>query len=545
MGAALGAELLNRKAIDLAGIRSWTLQTFSRCGISVPDVATGLLLFGLILTVAVTFRSYGFTTDEGADNLKAARILRFFASFGRDSREIAGFDSHNDLNIYGAMPDILALVLQKLIPPLSVDARHLVSASFGLIGIYFLYRTGREFLSPAIGFFAALFLACNPMWFGYMFFNTKDIPFAAMLIAALYYCLCALTGRSGSHWLWLKIALSVGLLAATKLIGILVLGATGVVFLACLKLVGPNDELRLDGLFVGRLAKIIVSGTLGCLVCFAVFWPQFYFWSPANLVQISALFINFEYWRGVVQIHGDYIPFDKVPWYYTITYIVISMPSFLLALCVFGIGLGAIKRTPIVVASGVTCALVLGIQALSGSQAYNGYRHFIFLLPLMMLVAAYPVGHLLNTKHSVVSLGALAIVAMAVGSTSMSMYQLFPYQYSFYNQIVGGIRGADGRYYIDVWKSALREALQKIEEFDETRSRDGKRLRVFYSCGSTLNFVGYPDLEPVEDAEGADYVVSLRRGCKSGAFEVFNLPLIAEVRRQDVVFAAIYAGAKR
>src|SRR5262249_20588666 len=149
-------------------------------------------LLVLMITVALTYNQYGFTTDEDIDYFKAVRVAKFIASLGGKSEEISKIDG---INIYGAMPDILALSLQQLIPTLSFDSRHLVSALFGVAGVYYAYRVGSVFVASAVGFFTALFLACNPMWFGYMFFNAKDIPFAATLFAAFYYCLSALTGR--------------------------------------------------------------------------------------------------------------------------------------------------------------------------------------------------------------------------------------------------------------------------------------------------------------------------------------------------------------
>ena len=251
--------------------------------------------------------------------------------------------------------------MQKLVPTLSFDSRHFVSALFGVIGIYYLYRLGRAFISPAVGFFGALFLACNPMWFGYMFFDAKDIPFAAMLLVALYYCLNAMTGRYKSGW----------------------------------------------------------------------------------------------------------------------------------------------------------------------------------LLPFMMVIAAYPIGLILTLRPSlVVRIATPVIVLIAMIPTLVSMYQLFPYQYSFYNILVGGVPGADGRYYIDVWRSALREALRKIP--DIPNSKDGIRI---YSCGSTLNFLEHPGFSPALDSENSDYIIVLRR-CDSPTVPVYDLPIIGEVRRQGVLFATIYSRQK-
>ena len=292
------------------------------------EICTYGLLLGLVIVVAFTYGMYGFTIDEDVDYLKAARITEFIASSGSKREQILSLDV---INIYGAMPDMLAVALQTLIPSLSFDSRHLVSALFGVVGIYYAYRIGSAFIAPRVGFLAALLLAFNPMWFGYMFINAKDIPFAAMLLAAFYYSLCALiSGYGESSWSWIRTGLAIGLLAATKLIGILVLGFIGVMTLAALVFVPSRPRLLIDRVFFHRLLMITLSSLLGCLVCFALFWPQFFFWSPAQLIHVLRLFMDYDQWHGYVQIHGSYFSADMVPWYYMCTYFVICMPLFLL-----------------------------------------------------------------------------------------------------------------------------------------------------------------------------------------------------------------------
>jgi hypothetical protein len=159
----------------------------------------------------------------------------------------------------------------------------------------------------------------------------------------------------------------------------------------------------------------------------------------------------------------------------------------------------------------------------------------------MMLIAAYPIGLILTLHRSrVVRIATPIVVLIAMIPTLVSMYQLFPYQYSFYNILVGGVPGADGRYYIDVWRSALREALRKIA--DIPNSNDG--IHIYYSCGSTLNFLEHPGFSPALDVENADYIIVLRRNCDPRTSPVYDLPIVGEVRRQGVLFATIYSRQK-
>ena len=64
-----------------------------------------------------------------------------------------------------------------------------------------------------------------------------------------------------------------------------------------------------------------------------------------------------------------------------------------------------------------------------------------------------------------------------------------------------------------------------------------------YTCGSALNFKEHPLFRLVEweQREDADYIVALRRVCDAAYFQIQDLPVIGEVRRQGVLFAAIYS----
>jgi 4-amino-4-deoxy-L-arabinose transferase-like glycosyltransferase len=498
------------------------------------DALICALLVVLTITVALTYDRYGFTIDEDNCYARASRVVQFITSFGRNVETLATFDIHDA--IHGAMPDTLALLLQRFIPALSFDSRHLVSAMFGVGGIYYAYRVGATFITPAVGFFAALFLASNPMWFGYMFINTKDIPFATMLLCAFYYCLRALAGRYESPWIWVKVGLSIGLLATIKLFGVLVLYSiflVGVIFL----LIIPNVcSLQIYIALLGRLLAVMASTIVGCLVCFTIFWPQFYFYSYLQLANVVGPFKTEEI---SVQINGQRFRFDRIPWYYLSTYWSISMPLFLLVLTAAGAAAGVIRREPLIMSLVLVSVAFFAGQAITGALVYNGYRHFLFLLPFAMLIAAYSIGFLLSAHVSLMMrITALAVVVVGVATTILTTYQLFPYQYSFYNVLVGGVAGADGRFYIDVWRSALREALRKADESISDRSGI---VRIF-TCGSDLTFSFFPRFERVKELEEADYIIALRMGCGPERFT--ELPVVADVRRQGVLFATIHTGKK-
>ena len=63
-------------------------------------------------------------------------------------------------------------------------------------------------------------------------------------------------------------------------------------------------------------------------------------------------------------------------------------PLALLALTAVGAVAGIWRRQRFVIASAIVCIAFPAYQAISDARALNGYRHFIFLVPFLMLVAA-------------------------------------------------------------------------------------------------------------------------------------------------------------
>ena len=230
-----------------------------------------VLLAVLLLIVLTTFNRYGFTFDEFKGVLRAKAVLAAFVPNGKT------LDASSIDMTHGAAPDVLALVLQNLIPPLSYDSRHLVFALFGVAGVYYLYRFGCKFVGEWVGVFGALFLATTPMWFGHMFINHKDIPFATLLLASTYYSLLALTEQTASRGWWVKAGLAIGLLAATKLAGLLALVFIVAVYVACLATLPSQNKIQLAPNLGRRAAWLGLAAVLGCLFCFLLFWPQVYF----------------------------------------------------------------------------------------------------------------------------------------------------------------------------------------------------------------------------------------------------------------------------
>src|SRR5262249_38316768 len=98
---------------------------------------------------------------------------------------------------------------------------------------------------------------------------------------------------------------------------------------------------------------------------------------------------------------------------------------------------------------------------------YNGLRHYLFVLPPLVVLAALRVARLqLRVRDGVLARrGALAAVTALIGWSAVSVATLHPHQYVFYNALVGGLPGANERYVMDYWANTTRELALALNDF--------------------------------------------------------------------------------
>lgn len=495
-----------------------------------PQIVVALLIVLVLAIIAFTYGSYGFTTDEVNGLRRARNIVSYFASSGQETAGIAEFQSRN---FYGAMPDVLALLLTQLWPTLGYDSRHLVSALLGAAGITYTYKLGEYLGGRWVGVAAAGFLALTPMWFGYMFINPKDVPFAAALLAASYHGLRLLVdARRPSVATMIGLAVWTGALGSCKLTGVLLLGFAMQFLFGFWSLEHGRPGLAR---FAGRSTLAAALGLVGIAGFAFFFWPQLFVYTPEQVVKALLQFLNYDPWRGRVLLDGQFFDQDHVPRHYLITYLLITMPLLPLGLCLLGAGLSLWQRRFAVFGAVALPAVFLAIQAVTDAQVYTGFRQFLFTVPFICIGAGYSLVSLSRiARGTAIRVAVVGLFVVFAGWSGFTMVSLFPYQYSYYNALVGGTVGAQDRYYIDVWRSAEREALRRLSE----QFPPGATPARVYTCGSALNFAEFPQFVGVRDAsKPIDFAISLPR-CAVAVPKSFEV--VAEVRRGDVLFATVF-----
>ena len=135
-----------------------------------------LVAVGVI--ASLTFRDYGLGWDDYTHAEYADLLLRMYGSGFKDT----GALSFANLYMYGGGFDMAAALLHKVIPLELFETRRLVGAIVGIIGLAMTWRLGRRVGGPLAGLAALLLLALCPTFYGHMFMNPKDAPFAVAMV---------------------------------------------------------------------------------------------------------------------------------------------------------------------------------------------------------------------------------------------------------------------------------------------------------------------------------------------------------------------------
>jgi hypothetical protein len=511
--------------------------------------ALAILILALVAIVAVvTFRNYGLGWDDYAHAEMGELLLALYGSGFRDTRAF----SFVNLYYYGGGFDMAAALLAKLLPFAPFETRRLVGAAVGLIGLLVTWRIGRRLAGPLAGLMALALLAACPLYYGHMFINAKDTPFAAAMALLLLALVRLFDGYPRPTIASIVLlGLGIGVTIGTRVIGAIagLYGAAALLLVVAIewRRLGAKAALARGARFVLWLlpALPIAYGVM------ALLWP----W--ATLAPLNPL-VAFEYfshffekpWRELFA--GALIPVPNMPWRYLPTLMGLKLPDGFIVLALGGtVFAGITVLSPAATTARraghlviLAAALVpLLVTMLTRPALYNGIRHFIFVLPPLAVLAGMAAAWLLErlARRGRIALAAgAAVVGAALALPLIDMHRLHPYEYTHFNRMAGGVAGAKGRYMLDYWGLALKQAAQELRAVLTARmeaapyGRDWKIATCGPHRGAAVELG--PEFETTWDPRGADFALMI------GEFYCvpLNAPILAEVTRDGIVYARAY-----
>jgi len=487
------------------------------------DRASALLFALLAVLAAATFSQYGNGFDAEVQDTYGRQIVSWYASLGADRSAL----TYLDLFYYGGLFDTLAALANHVSPWPHWATRHLLEAVSGLIGMAGAWRLARHLGGGLAGFAALACLALMPSYYGMMFINPKDIPFAAAMIWAVYYLTLMSTELPKPSW---RLIAAFGAMAGLAL-GVRIGAVLLFFYLAVAVLAASGNRLHMA-------LRVVPSLPMAWLVML-VFWP----WAQISpILHPVEAFRHFSAMNGTIGtlFFGHMVGLGYHPAAYLPVYMAVKLPDLVLVLLAAGAIFGVMRLRkgefprpylPVLLAALFPLLYTLA----TNPMLYDAERHFLFVLPALAVLAGLAAAKLAEMRWRPV----FAAVSLLLGGWQVAqMADLHPYEYAFFNDLVGGTKNAEGRFETEYWGASLAEATDDLSRYIALHHLARTKPWRVAVCGkpSQMGDETDPHIQATGDWQHADFFVATTRGACDRRLPGHE---IAEVKRDGVPFAVV------
>lgn len=462
---------------------------------------------------------YGLGWDEPVSRLNGIITYRFVTE---GDQALIGFRDR----FYGPAFEVVMYVFEKTTgtadPYAILALRHTATFILFFISVICMYLLAAGIFGGwGWGVAGALLLVLHPRIFAESFYNSKDIAFLASWIIAVFF----------GYRYYIKStvcrAVCFGLAAAfatdIRVVGIF-LHSIGIA-------VGMRIFTRKKR---GAIGSFIVYVTIS-LAFTLLWWPALWNSPFFRFIEAVRFMTTFDAYEKDVLYLGAFLSPKDVPWHYLPVWIGITTPvSIILFWMVGAWRLIAEKRNFWKIFFITWPAGVIVLAVLFRPALYDGWRQFYFIYPAMVMTALFGLQWLLRFPWAI-RVAVVAVMIVNIGVAALFIVRNHPHQYVYFNELVGGVRGAEARFDLDYWGVSYRRGLEHIATIDQRQD-----INVFFAFGigahADVLKKQYRRFIPVDHLDEADYILSNFRWQKQKP----PFPKIYEVKVDGVPIMGVY-----
>lgn len=413
---------------------------------------------GALLLIGVTLKDYGIAWDEPSYFHAADLHIAWIAELGTNINQGTIQQSLTDQNIKaawhwdpyhvphppfsrivsGITRSVFSVWLDK------VSGYRLAPALFFALLVTVMFLWMKELFGRATGLFSALALIVMPNIFGFAHIAVTDLPLASLWFLTAY---CFWKGLE--DWKWSAVCGVIwGLALATKFPALLI----------------PIPLIVWGHVFHRKsyANNIFAMLFLGPLIMIAT---QPYLWHQSGLRILEFLYEGLS--RGyradtnfAIYFFGQLYSTHQLPWHYPFFLVGVTTPEPILLLAIIGIlSITWLReRMSLIMFFTLNAVFVLVLGLLPGAVLHDGVRQ---MLPALPFLAALAGGGFYFSLLSLINLGTqlnplkkishytfkvtATLAVLFLFTPALDTFLCHPYQLSYYNRLVGGIRGAYAR----------------------------------------------------------------------------------------------------
>ncbi len=328
----------------------------------------------------------------------------------------------------------------------------------GVVSIYFL---ASRWVSGIAAFGTALLFNTQPILLGHAFMNPKDVVFMSLMSASAAVSLW-MVDRGGKSFQATGHPLSDGIRSFFRefLYGDVWLAGLLLGFSSAVRVAAPLiGVIVLVNILLSRkwwvLPRVFAFGLIA--FCFMiVFWP--YLWlAPIERLMGSISISTYYPDVHMILFHGVLFDAKDIPRSYLPVLLTVQLTETTLLLVLAGF-FSFLKKIywDLVALVLIWFVLPVAVVILAQVHLYNNFRQVFFILPPLFLIAGLGLDWLFTVFRRPLTRYLIIFLALLPGL--YANITLYPYQYVYYNQLVGGVSGAYRNFDLDYWNLAFREA---------------------------------------------------------------------------------------
>lgn len=393
--------------------------------------------------------------------------------------------------------------------------------------------------------------------------NVQRLPLSGYASKALFY-LNRLFLLLGVLWLFYLIALTIKSLKATRvslakavrsslgkeslkfwITPTLLIAALSAGIATAIRVVGPFAVvLVLSFLLIkkgARVAGLVVPYLILTAVTTYILWP-FLWESPLqHYLDSINLMSNFP-WGGRILFNGELLPPHKLPPIYLpgLLGIQLTVPAVVLIVGGFLLAIPRLKgpNRALIITLLLWFFIPIVYVIWRRPVMYHNFRQFLFIVPPLFVMTGFLLTWIEKQFKQAAVFWVIVLITILPGL--VAIIQLHPYEYVYYNEFVGGLAGAQGRFEAEYWRTSFTEATLELNDLAPQNS-----LVVAWGSAQIVNRVARHDLQVetlnatnYDPARPYDYVIVPVRG-PNGRNLFGNFPEIITISRLGVPFAVV------
>lgn len=428
------------------------------------------LSYILVLVIGLSiFADFGVSWDEPY-HLESGEVVFNHIFKG------APLVTSGDQMFYGPFFDLSAHMLLKAFRIEDIRSiflgKHLITFLYFWVSLFFFYKLCRRYFGSWVpAYIACVFLLIHPRILAESFYNPKDLPFMSMFVIGCFtlqwYLERPSVRRGIVHGLVCGICIDI------RILGVMLPFLTAFLCLAETLEARPGREKT-------SAARLSFACYTASVISFSLlFWPYLWHDPVQKLLNIINIMSAYPYRWSILYL-GQFYTASTLPWHYIPVWILVTTPVSIIALFVLGNLDVARILGRLVNRTGEPSACDLlpylwfwgpltAVIVLHGS-VYNGWRHVYFIYPAMVMIAVRGAVMLREVIASLprprirkpATWALAAVVCIDLMCVLGSMVRSHPNEYLYFNPVIGGLSGAQGRFEWDYFGLAHRQVLEGL-----------------------------------------------------------------------------------